>query len=379
MLYALALSLPAVIPVGYEARIIVLFSQAILATLFLSAKNFHKINLLAASTIIFTVFLIIFSNFLGTLVGRNTNFVLALSDLAPLMLFVLIPKLNWKILLSVVFLTNLAALALNIIKATYIIYPNSFMQLIFESYQIASNFGFYYWRFVGLAGQAGQAGLHALLSLICVFLYIRHHASSKVIFFLSMLIIANLFFASSRIAILFVFLFLILYVLISGSRKVKYMFLVFLIIAPFLFSFLILPNLTQQYIDSRITNISTGGYRFALLLASVEYAAQTFPFGLGSQKEYLMQYGDLGIDLDITLRNPDGYFSVVLIRYGFIGMSLFVGMFLYKAALAARSREYLKSGSIILILGLSVVDPIFITPINVVLIASIIKGINLNV
>lgn len=379
MLYALALSLPAVVPLGYEARIIILFFQAIIATFCVSAKELYKLNVLAIATIFITIFLIVFSNFLGVLVGRNENFIIALSDLAPFILYIVVGQLNWRVLLSVVLFTNIAAFLLNIIKATYLLFPFSILQSVFEAYQLASNFGFDYWRFVGLAGQPGQAGLHALLSLICTLLYIKPNTSNKVIFFLCMLIITNLLFASSRIAILFVLLFFVLYVCLSGSRKVKYYFLITLLAAPFIFSLFVLPNLTQDYIDTRITNLNTGGYRFALLAASIEYAAQTFPFGLGSQKEYLMNYGDLGIDLDITLRNPDGYFSVVLIRYGFIGISLFICFFLYKAVLAIKLKEYLKSGSIILILVLSIVDPIFITPINVILIGSIIKGTSNNV
>ena len=91
-----------------------------------------------------------------------------------------------------------------------------------------------------------------------------------------------------------------------------------------------------------------------------------------------MQTGDLGTSQDITLRNPDGYFNIILIRYGFLGFLLYLGFFFYKIFLAIKSKEQLKAWCIFLILCLSVVDPIFITPINVILIASIIKGVNVD-
>ena len=122
------------------------------------------------------------------IIGRNENIVIALSDLAPLALYVLSAKLNPRVLFSVVLVTNAVALTLNIIKATYLLYPNTILHSVFEAYRLASITGLEYWRFVGVAGQAGQAGLHALLSLMCVLLYVSPNLSKRVGFFLFILI-----------------------------------------------------------------------------------------------------------------------------------------------------------------------------------------------
>ena len=149
---------------------------------------------------------------------------------------------------------------------------------------------------------------------------------------------------------------------------------IFLLVFPLIWFFFIFPNLSQAYVETRVTDLATGSYRVDLLLASLSYAAETFPVGLGSQKEYLTIHGGIGVE-DLTLRAPDGYFNVMLIRYGFLGAAFFLCFFSYHIALSFKSNDFLKAGSVFIILAVSMVDPILITPINVVLIASIVKGI----
>ena len=250
----------------------------------MSAKNLFKPNILATITVVITVCLIISSNLFGLLIGRNQNFFLALTDLAPLALYVLAAKLNPRVLFLVIFVTNLAALILNLIKATYLFYPSPSLQLIFEAYRLSETTGLDYWRFVGIAGQAGQAGLHAFLSLICLFLYSSSYANRRNVFILLTLILSNLFFSASRIAILFTLVFIILYVLFSNSKKLKLIFFFSFLASPFVIILLILPNLTQEFMQNRILNTETGLFRMKLLYASLQYSFETFPIGLGSQK-----------------------------------------------------------------------------------------------
>lgn len=378
MIFGFILSLPALVNVDYSLRIIVLFVQLILFLLSEKISTLQKTTFQTRFAILFISLasLILGSNLLGLISGRNENLIFALSDFAPLLVFLMFPICTPITIIFILLITNTSALILNLIKLSLLTSDYWALSYIFELYRISDNFTVEYWRFTGLVGQAGQAGLHALLSIICILL-VRNHIADRWLYLCITLAIINMLFSASRISILSAFLVVFVYVIIKKSLKLK---LLFITAAMFVFACAILlfsSFMTSDFIAQRFYDLDTGGYRFDLLKASFAYAAETFPFGYGSQKEYLDANGKIGIS-DLSLRYPDGYVSLLLIRYGYLGFIIYTGIFAYLVVKKLRSSQYFYSPIYAIIYFISFVDPLFIYPVNVALMSIIMKGPRLN-
>jgi len=183
--------------------------------------------------------------------------------------------------------------------------------------------GYASYRAYGIAGQPGIEAICINILFILLFYFKSLNTHKFITFIIYILFLLNfmaLISTVSRIGLVFFVFILIFYSIFSKS--VRYIFLAFLAIV-FLF---ILYNYEEilKVIDmySRGIDFNTGkagtleyrlNYKF-LIADLLSIRIDTLLFGIGPSKDFL----------ENPLRNPDSSFSVYNIRFGFLGLFLYV-------------------------------------------------------
>jgi hypothetical protein len=367
-LLIIGLSLPALIEVDYPYRVYFLYGQLLLVQsfLFYYYRKFLDLNFTHILVYIAALFIIVYSNVAGLLSGRSTLSPADFSDLAPLLVLLLIFKLSRNVVSAILLITNVLAIILNIVKLTLL--SNDSLNWLYDAYRISENFDANYWRFTGLAGQAGQTGLHGVLSFLFVFK--KGSKMSNLDKWIGLLAVVNVIFSGSRISLVLLVLYVIV-VILHELSLVKIVILSLVVSFAYFLSFKSLFG--EEIYEQRFTNLETGGYRFKLLSSAFDFALESFPVGFGGQKEFLETHGEIGYS-DLSLRNPDSTLALILVRYGFLGFFLILGFVLVKLLMAIINNNIAFLYGALIIFMYALVDPIFTIPLNVFLLGQYFKS-----
>lgn len=211
----------------------------------------------------------------------------------------------------------------------------------------------YYWRGTGTLGQAGQFGL-AMVFVYSFFLS-QYFVWKKIKpLIICLLIFISIVMSGTKAAIIECFIATV-FIYIFTSKNNRMLSFKFVAVTSLIFSMLYIVPKSFEYFNYlsksdgvklslvRDDPLSGMHHRNKTKLAAIDLVAnESILFGFGPAKKYFEELGTLN-DGILNLRNPDSSFSLIIIRYGFVGIFLsisFYGYLFYRSC--SMFRKYRK-------------------------------------
>jgi hypothetical protein len=224
------------------------------------------------------------------------------------------------------------------------------------------NAGYAQFRAFGIIGQPGKLGFFSIiLSIYLLIIGIR--TEKYTYYFLSLLTFACAVSSFSRISLITYAIAVLTIPIVMKKVKVGF----FVITVYIAFTGWVI---TEHYdkVEFLLRGVSlenlefaTLGHRLVLKQWSLDVLSNNFVhilMGVGSPKEYLESFIHPYAQ-DITLRHPDSSQTVILLRFGLLGSTIFYLVYIWVLRLYLKKRQFLTSMIITLYIVLSILDPTF--------------------
>lgn len=310
-------------------RFVILITIAFKA--FTVSKTHNKSNNALNNTI--TCFVIIISLGLiesiwaiDTQIAQTTGIIYVVSFLTIILTALLIENYQDIIYIARIFMLN--ALILSVMgiyesfSGHYIFYNTTKENYIFILNEIGKHYPLTI--FFNINNMATFLVLSIPISFVA-FEELRHSEIARVLFITP--VILCVFLSDSRIALLTVVLFLLLYNLLFKGVKRKTIYLLSVLIAVMFFSSFILSSSAWRYLQNLNFNTLSNEDRFAIWQNSINNSARNYFMGWGFGNASVVNYLYSNISTPIAI--PHNWFIEILLDFGIIGLITFISWFIY--------------------------------------------------